>query len=171
MYDGDKIVEKFINDMYGLKQTYHEELDHIVENNRWLTTLVLAEIWGIAAYRNFLGEASLSIFAAIIIVILSLTISCFMISILSSRYARSKVSTIITDNVFNLKKHFDDSKISLDKALSDATSVRLATFEQVSKEPKSSRVWEGIGIGLFIIGSLLAIFNVFILELMKLFNL
>lgn len=164
-------VNSVIHNLGELKKICFEELSHLVENCRWLTTLVIAEIAGIAAYRDLLKANSLSLLFAIIVLILAITISSFMVSILLSRNAKKNISTLINEALNEITIIDNNPKTSSYEGDLMVDNIQISLEIKISKQPKASRLLEMIGIVLFILGSILSILILFFSEILKLFGL
>ncbi len=163
-------VDSLIDNLTELKKIYFEELTHLVENSRWLTTLVLAEIAGIAAYRDLSQKDSLSIFFAVAVFILALTITGFMISVFLSRIAKKNISTLINQALNGVNAIDKNPQISQFDGDLEVDKIRYRLENNVPKEPKGARTSELIAIILFILGSLLSVVILFLSEILKLFG-
>jgi hypothetical protein len=162
-------IETYINQVTETKKIYFDELDHLVENGRWLTTLVLAEIGGIAAYRKLLDAKSLSLPFTLIILLLALTIVCFMVCILVSRKAKINISKRIAATMDEVKEISDDGSIAPNKGdqLIDELSIELNHL--ISIEPEDTRLFETCGIILFILSTIATTLVLFFSESLSFF--
>lgn len=158
----------FTNLISDTKKIHYDELDHLVENSRWLTTLVIAEIGGIAAYRKLLDAKSLSLPFSLIILLLALTIVCFMISVILSRKAKQSIAHY-TNRQINVARQIDsDGTIAPVQGDSDLNALSIESLKNVSNYPESTRLFEAIGIVLFILCSVCTVLVLFFNESLKL---
>ncbi len=125
-------LDGFIDQVTGVKKIYFDELDHLVENSRWLTTLVLAEIGGIAAYRKLLDAKSLSILFALIILILAMTIVCFMVCVLLSRGAKKEISTLVKNNIEFVKDIEGNGDITPNEGDKQVTQISIVACKHIA---------------------------------------
>ncbi len=167
MAASNKKVESFLNQVNELRNLYFLELDNIVINSRWLVTLVLAEISGIAYYRKLINAESLSIPFSIIIIFLIMTICVFMISILASRIAKKKISLIVNRKINHMREISCDGDIAPNAGDEKITDNESSLRDTISKIPSLTRSFEYTGITLFIFSSISTILVLFFNETFK----
>jgi hypothetical protein len=162
-------IEKFIDQVTETKKIYFDELDHLVENSRWLTTLVLAEIGGIAAYRKLIDAKSLSIPFTLIILLLALTIICFMVCILVSRKAKIKISKRIAFDMDEINEINNDGSVAPINGDKQIDELSMALNHVISLEPEDTRSFETGGIILFILSTIATTLVLFFSESLSFF--
>jgi hypothetical protein len=147
----------------------YQELDEIVINTRWLTSIVLAEIGGLAAYRHMEGKTSLSLPLSIVVFILSIALMFFILSALTSRIEKRSIGKLIIDRIKEMndilsdKNETDNNKDKLLPIISDQI------LNDISKRLKRSRNYEIVGLFFFLISSIFAAVYLFVNEIVLLF--
>jgi uncharacterized protein YacL len=163
-------MDSLFSQINETRKTYFEELDHIVDNGRWLSSLVLAEIAGIAAYRGLIKKESLSVPFAFIVVFLALTILFFMVSALFARNSKLKITALIQPTLDDANVIDKNGKIADDDGDILINEISTHLNKKISDTPYWTRIFETIGIVLFILTSFLTTVFVFLSEIQKIFN-
>lgn len=158
----------FVNLITDTKRIHYDELDHLVENSRWLTTLVIAEIGGIAAYRKLIEAKSLSFPFALILLLLALTIVCFMFSVIFSRKAKRNISHFVNGQIGEARKIDNDGTIAPVQGDFQLNQLSTDSVQKVSNYPEDTKLLELIGIVLFILSSICTTLVLFFNESLKL---
>jgi hypothetical protein len=134
-----------------------DELSSIVENARWVTTLTLAEIAGIATYREkFSQEHSLSIPFAIAVLILATAVAALAAAVWFARNERRVLSNRLHEVEALTRSTSKDESVSITIGNQQVTTFREAALEGLQASLRESRTLELFGIALFAIGSVLA---------------
>jgi hypothetical protein len=139
----------------------------VIENARWLATLILAEMAGLAGYQKLTDAKRLTIFAAVIIVVLAFGLALFVLDSILARRAQSKAAEKFHSflkagrEIVNDQNSTDTQRIT---TITDAERNLQAEFDKYSQDPK---IAEFFGFLLFGLATLLA--GVFLLgsELIK----
>ncbi len=158
----------FTNLITDTKKIHYEELDHLVENSRWLTTLVIAEIGGIAAYRKLLDTKSLSLPFSLIILLLALTIVCFMVSVILSRKAKRNIAHFTNQQISKARQIESDGAIAPIQGDLQLSNLTTDSVEKISTYPDHTKFFESIGVVLFILCSICTTLVLFFNESLKL---
>lgn len=74
--------------MAHIQEIFTIELSSVNDNIRWLATLALAEIAGIAAYRELSGQKQLSLSFAIVVITLAMAVVAFVFASVFGRHER-----------------------------------------------------------------------------------
>jgi hypothetical protein len=163
-------LESLMKQVTENKKIHFDELDHLVENCRWLTTLVLAEIAGLAAYRELLKEENLSISFAIIVMILAVSIFSFMISVIFSRQIKKNLSIFVINSLNESEKIEMDGEIPPNEGDRKVDGIAIIINKEISSKPRYPRSFELAGIISFLVGSILTAIVLFITEIGKIFG-
>ncbi|TMQ66693.1 MAG: hypothetical protein E6K79_01915 [Candidatus Eisenbacteria bacterium] len=149
-------------------ESYERDLIAIVENVRWLTTLVLAEMAGIAVYRTRSSNLELGLGYAALIVILGLALAAFVVAVIRSRYERGTFAKRFHCAVVGIAAR--SSELLADNDIAPAAgTVKLVEMREnaIKHLPSSfdvSAVLEFSGLALLALASVLAAFMVFFSE-------
>ncbi|OJX33376.1 MAG: hypothetical protein BGO86_04570 [Chryseobacterium sp. 36-9] len=162
-------VESSLNQLMEIKKNCFVELDHIVENCRWLTTLVLAEIGGIATYRKLMEKTNLSLFS-LNILLLGMTILFFMVSVITSRWSKKKISDLIQKYLPKIQEIDHNNNISPNDGDKEVMDIILYVDKEVLIIPQYTKIFESLGVVGFILSSILAMIGLFYFEIIYLFN-
>lgn len=157
-------IDLVISQLSETQKIYFDELNHLVENARWLTTLVMAEIAGIAAYQKLIAVKGLSFPFVLVIVLLALTILCFMLAVIYSRHCKRSIGNLIRDNIEAARGIDKDGNIPINTGDPMVSKISEETIHAVSGYPEISRYLEMVGVGLFILSSMTATIILFFKE-------
>jgi hypothetical protein len=158
----------FTNLITDTKKIHYEELDQLVENSRWLTTLVIAEIGGIAAYRKLLDTKSLSLPFTLIVLLLALTIVCFMVAVILSRKAKRNIANFTNHQIRKARQIESDGAIAPIQGDIQLNDLTTDSVEKISTFSDDAKFFESAGIILFILCSLCTTLVLFFNESLKL---
>jgi hypothetical protein len=168
-------VNRSISTLTHMYTIYTGELEAIVSNIRWLTTLVLAEIAGLAGYRELRGEKTLSIGFAFVILILSISLFIFLVTVIMARYELRKSGVALEQGLSGVNREdqrcSNDDNIAPREARERISPVVDGLIHQFISLTKLPKLTELLGILFFVLGSLIAAIATFFSELLALFSL
>lgn len=145
-----KSFDRKINDLRALS---NDELEKIVENCRWLTTLSLAEIGGIASYRELIEAKSLSIPFSIMIIFIAIAIVFFMVAIIMSRKSNSALSKAVSHSWEKLREHEGNARIAPIDGDIMVERVFVSSESEMTAYMDTTNQMEVVGLILFAVGS------------------
>lgn len=145
------------------------ELESIIANARWLTTLVLAEIGGLAAYRDLGDKKSLSLFVVIIILILSFSLLFFLITIITSRNIKKSVEHLRMDFSGKMRKILNDDELNAKMMLERSVTILEEAVSALENKTNTVLLFEKLAIIMLIAASVLSAIYLFSSELATFF--
>ena len=160
----EKLSSEYSNSKSRIQSRFEIEskyLDGIVDNARWLSTLVLAEMAGLAWYVKLGNGQRLSIPLALVILLLSASLALFVLAVISARGRRRRAATISAsyDKTLLAKIQEENDDPDLRTAAGERTAISF-TEEALTTElsPASGiafdpEVW---GIAVFGLATMLA---------------
>jgi hypothetical protein len=154
----------------NVASAYSKDLTAIVENARWLVTLVLAEVAAIAGYRKLTGADTLSIQFAIVVFFLVLSLLAFVISVIAARYRARNIHLLVASCRTKLFEEVNDPAVSDQQMSVDAPKIEGATLSELPTLTCVPTVLEMIGLGLMVFASAFAAVVVFLREFIALFR-
>lgn len=159
-----QLSEETLRRVGATRESAATDLGAIIENARWLATLVMAEIAGIAAYRKLVDERTLSVSFALVVCVLALSLAALIATVITARQERSAVSDRLQGVVVRMYE------ISSDNAIAPAPggqTVEQLREKTISSLPSALR-WpvrlEATGLILLGLASILAAFILFLTE-------
>jgi hypothetical protein len=147
-----------------LRIAIEKHLGSIVENVRWLATLVRAEMGGLAAYQKLVGPDAnrLTLFVTAIIFILSIVLVLFVFISLKARAAHDGIGEIVDrfrnearDIVRDINKTPRDAVLAIQNTESEASAALSAVVGPPGQIEK---------FGLAIFGVISFVIGVFVLS-------
>jgi Sec-independent protein translocase protein TatA len=162
-------MEDSSNKLKEAAKTFANEIEDIVTNDRWLTTLVIAEFAGIASYRDLQHVTTLSVGFLLVASVLALSLLFFMISVISGRTKRREISKSLWDHIGEFRKVADDKNNTTSDGNATIKRRTERALMEFSQYPDTPRTLETVGIFLFILASLLGAMVLFWNELVSLF--
>jgi hypothetical protein len=157
-----------------VRESYVVALASTVENCRWLATLVLAEMAGIAAYRsNVIKKETLGPGFAIVIIILGVSLATFVLSVLLARFERNGFEKLLGGVIVRMVELARTLTKDEKKAPADSAQELFAKTEEAIQHLPSPLGKAGglelVGVSLLGIGSCLAALALFFGEISALF--
>ncbi len=154
----------------SVASVYSKDLAAIVENARWLVTLVLAEVAAIAGYRKLMGSDTLSIPFAIVILVLALSLLAFVISVIVARFRARNIHLLVAGCGTELFDKVNDPTVSDHQMSVDAPKIERATLLKLPTQMCAPTVLEMIDLSLMVFASVFAAVVVFLREFIALFG-
>jgi hypothetical protein len=165
----DGIASSILNRLSHLLNTYCNYLNSSVENARWLVTLVLAEMAGLAGYRHLIGATTLSVPFMIVLAILAMSLVLFAACVWVARETNYWLQIAMHDVQKEILRLAHDSGISQNEMQEKGTGQEATAGTKFLHLLWGCRILEFLGILTLVFGSLAAFFAVFTQELFKLF--
>lgn len=160
----------FSNEVTETRKIYFEELDHIIDNGRWLTSLAIGEIAGIAAYRELLKKESLSVSFAFIVILLAVSVLSFMVSALFARKAKQSIADTVRSAITKANEIDTNGRIAPYDGDISVNSINTQLNTDISQAPALSRSFESAGLVILIGTSVFTTIILFLSEISKLFS-
>ena len=151
----DGTAAAVIERLNDIADTYSKDLAAIVENARWLVTLVLAEIAALAGYRHLTGANTLSLAFVLVILFLGTALLLLVITVIVARYSNQKLRLDVVNCRKNLTSMLADPSVSdndMMKRAPEAESSFLNNLPGLSYWPHQSELW---GLVFLLLASLL----------------
>lgn len=143
---------------------YINETESIIQNMRWITTLILAEIAGLAAYRELLGKKGLSFPFAIIVIFLAISLSIFIIGVISARSRIRTISSVSHRTNMKFLNIFNDSNIAPKQGDVEIINNLNQSLNDISTLNELIKIFEFYGLLVFLFSSLAAAVIIFFAE-------
>jgi hypothetical protein len=148
---------------------YANELEDVVANVRWLTTLVLAEVAGLVKYRELGKGESLSLPFALVILGLCGSLVCFVVAITLARRVRMHVATEAQKAVRHMTSIANDATVAPASGDLEVWEI-LDSWWTAAQSQKSHHYLEIGGLVFFGASSILSAIAIFLTEITALFR-
>ena len=152
------------------QEIYTLELSSVSENIRWLATLALAEIAGLAAYRQLTGQHRLSLSFAVVVIALALAVVAFVMASVVARYERRRLIACLHEISSLMLRTETDGSVAPDDGAKDVQQFRENRIESLPKVLRLSSRFECFGLILLGVASVLAAIALFLSELIAIFR-
>jgi hypothetical protein len=146
-----------------------DQSEDIVTNVRWLATLVLAEVAGLAKYREQLGQHTLSVPFALVIIGLCLALVCFVGTIIIVRQDRTSLGVEAQKSFAKIADIANDPTVPFSVGDPKVLGI-VEAWWKIAQEKRLPQKWEMVGIGIFGAASVLAAVVIFLGEIIALFH-
>lgn len=163
--------ERLLDAGARLQNLASDSLKDLLDDVRWFTTLVLASIGALGAYRELQDAKSLSLPIAIVVVLLCLTLFVFLITVITANYMKGNLNRAIhgfTEQVLEIADDNNLAPIEGERRL-EASLVSLRRHHSAVVERPQTLHFAGVAA--FLIAALIGIiFVVFSEVLLALFG-
>jgi hypothetical protein len=150
-----KLIDRRQEEVNGLREVLMQEVADVNDNVKWYATLAIAEIAGLAGYRQLARADGLQFFAIPILLIGLALVVLLLASLLGQEYRlrTAKRTADFRAQVAALCADPDKTPNQAEKELDGLVSARAKELTGVLDR---ARWLVGVGLGVFLIGSALA---------------
>jgi len=124
--------------------------------NQALTTLILAEMAGLAGYQKLTDMNRLTIFAALIIVVLAISLAFFVVDSVLARRAYAKVAADFATYLADAQDIASNEQANGVDRISDIRTAERALRQVFDEHARFPQIFEHLGLFLFGVATLAA---------------
>jgi hypothetical protein len=158
--------EQFLNAGTRLQELAGDSLKDLLEDVRWFTTLVLASIGGLGAYRELQEAKSLSLPFAIVVVLLCLTLLVLLLTVLTATEMKRRFGHDIHDFTDTVLRTANDDNLAPrdgERLLEQSLMILRRRHSSIVERPQ---LLQFIGIAAFLIAALIGVIFVLFSEVL-----
>lgn len=162
-----QVMNDSISRLNRLTGTYADDLEAIISNIRWISTLILAEMAGLAGYRQLTEEGGLSVPFALVVVMLAASLVCLVWAAIVARNERRNLSLKLHRFISDCNSIARNTGIAQDMQIAQIQDQEDGVYAAISDPSESSKFLEAVGLSLFAFASVVAGLFVLIGEIMQ----